>query len=323
MGRLTKNEKDFVSICKLTQGELKDRLGDALASVYDTVHVDDGFIYAKGELPVAVVAHMDTVHKVTCCQVSKRKVGDRYVLCSNQGIGGDDRCGIYIILKLLERGLRPHVIFTEDEEIGGAGADKFVLSEFIKEIEGCNYIVEFDRAHAKDAVFYNCDNPDFEEFIVNTTGYKTSYGTFSDISIIAPVAKVAAVNLSCGYYHAHTTKEEVCFKEMMNTVDVAEKLLKTESTQYEYIEYVYAYKYGKSGKYGGYSTVYDWFGDDGYDDYYYGNGGVKRTHIQYIDNDGTIVNDMYYGEDEDENLVQFFMDNKDICYARVIDYYTE
>ena len=41
------------------------------------------------------------------------------------GIGGDDRCGVFNILDILSQGYLPHVIFSWNEEIGGVGATKF------------------------------------------------------------------------------------------------------------------------------------------------------------------------------------------------------
>ena len=33
-------------------------------------------------------------------------------------------------------------------------------------------MIELDRANSKDAVFYECDNKDFTEYITSSTGYK-------------------------------------------------------------------------------------------------------------------------------------------------------
>ena len=56
------------------------------------------------------------------------------------------------------------VLFTEDEEIGCVGAEKFAVSDYIVNND-INYIIEIDRRGTNDCVFYSCDNPDFEEFI--------------------------------------------------------------------------------------------------------------------------------------------------------------
>jgi hypothetical protein len=89
--------------------------------------------------------------------------------------------------------------------------------------------------NANDAVFYSCDNEEFTNFVTDCTGFKVANGSFSDISIIAPAAKIAAVNLSCGYYCAHTLNEYVVYDEMIDTIGAAEALIKTESEKFEYI----------------------------------------------------------------------------------------
>ena len=98
-------------------------------------------------------------------------------------------------------------------------------SELAKKLIGkFNYIIEFDRKGNNDAVFYDCDNKDFEKFITKDF-YKTNIGSFTDISIIAPYLKAAAVNLSCGYYKAHTKEEYVMWSEMETSMHEAIKIL--------------------------------------------------------------------------------------------------
>jgi hypothetical protein len=41
-----------------------------------------------------------------------------------------------------------------------------------------------------------------------------------------PAAKLCAVNLSCGYYNAHTSLEYVKYDEMMDTIEAAKCLIK-------------------------------------------------------------------------------------------------
>jgi hypothetical protein len=161
------------------------------------------------------------------------------------------------------------VLFCEDEEIGTVGARKFTKSKLSKELD-FNYIIEFDRKGNNDAVFYDCDNPEFENFITEEF-YQTAYGSFSDISVIAPYLGCAAVNLSCGYYKAHTTDEYVAIEEMKDSIDAACRILErtTEQDKFEYIECV------DNTFYGSYSyskELYDY--------------GLEYFLIQYIDEGG-------------------------------------
>ena len=221
--------RKFVDICKMTQKEVKAYMAEYLTSNKYKVENEDGFLYAKGDVPVLLVAHMDTVHR----QLPTTIMEYDGKISSHQGIGGDDRCGVFIIMNIVKK-LHCSVVLCEDEEIGGIGASKFARSSFIKQLD-VNYIIEFDRMNATDAVFYSCDNEAFTNFVTDFTGFKTAFGSFSDISIIAPAAKIAAVNLSCGYYKPHTTDEYVVYDEMMNTIKAAEALIGAECDKFEYI----------------------------------------------------------------------------------------
>jgi hypothetical protein len=193
---------DFERILRLPQKELKAALAEELRERGYEVKVKSGFLYVPGELPVMLIAHLDTVHHYPVKHICYSKDGK--IVMSPEGIGGDDRAGVYMILKIIEQA-RCHVLFCEDEEIGGQGAQKFTRSRISPEI---NYMVEMDRHGAGDAVFYGCANPEFTEFVCGF-GFQEAYGTFSDISVVAPHLGVAAVNISAGYYNEHRTHEHI------------------------------------------------------------------------------------------------------------------
>lgn len=310
--------KKFGSICKLNQEELKRYLtGQLLSSGYTPV-VGKGYVYAKGTIPVLVTAHMDTVHKETVKRYSIHNFKKKHLIKSQQGIGGDDRCGCYMILEIIKE-MKPYVLFCEDEEIGGVGSDLFCQTSFVDDVaDNINYMIELDRANEKDAVFYDCDNPEFTNFIIEHTGYKEAYGTFSDISNLMPETGIAGVNLSCGYYNAHTLKEYVLFEEMENTINVVKELLKVESKRFEYIE---AKKYFPS-LYGRYYNNYSYY--DKYDSCYPSYGYPKKEgylEVTYYDADKAECTKCAYGETEEEAFGNFFIENGNVCYNDVIDYW--
>lgn len=224
--------KSFIEICQMTQPELKKYLVDYLTTTGHTVVEGDGFIDARGDVPVLLVAHMDTVHKEICKDI----VEEDGKISSPQGIGGDDRCGIFMIMNIVKE-LKCSVLFCEDEEIGGVGARKF--TKICHEMNNVNYIIELDRKGNNDAVFYRCDNKDFKDFVCDNTGLKEAFGSFSDISVLAPAFGLAAVNISSGYYNAHTTGEYVVYDEMMDIIEMVKNLIKVESGKFEYVEKKY------------------------------------------------------------------------------------
>jgi len=203
------------------------------------------YLMVKGDAPVMLVAHLDTVHKYPVRDICKSKDGD--ILMSPQGIGGDDRCGVYALASCYERSkVKPWLLFTCDEETGGKGAQLFAndytakrLPKVLKDIK---VIIEIDRRGSDDAVYYDCDNPDLEKYITSK-GFKTDYGSFSDICTIAPAMGVAAVNLSSGYYNAHTEHEYIVKSELMATIgkvcEIIYDACDPAFPQYEFIERVY------------------------------------------------------------------------------------
>ena len=157
-----------------------------------------GYILVPGEAPIMLLAHLDTVHYEPVRIICKSE--DENIVMSPQGIGGDDRCGVYALMKIYEKVLvKPWLLFTCDEEIGGVGASAFVRdyskNKLPEEIDTIKLLIELDRKGKNDAVYYDCDNSRFEAYITSK-GFITAYGSISDIPIIAPALNIAAVNLS-------------------------------------------------------------------------------------------------------------------------------
>jgi len=314
-----KLSRKFNKILRMTQNQLIDYLPEVLKGLQYKPVVEKGFIYAKGELPVLLVAHMDTVHITPPIDI----INKNGIISSPQGIGGDDRCGIYIILEIIKE-LRCSVLFTEDEEIGAKGAKKFCNSPIMKNVS-VNYIIEFDRRGNNDAVFYDCDNEEFEEFITSNSFFRFAWGSFSDITFIAPCLKVAAVNLSSGYYNAHTLREYIDLKEVVAIIKEAKKIISTPSEKFEYIETMSYYDDWYSNYYSGYKK--NKIKINGYD-YEYSEDSYtweKASESPYIfywnDKDLETRESLVYAKSELEAVATFLMENCDVTYGEVVDYY--
>lgn len=293
---MTNNKlRQFKPILSKTQKQLKNYLHKELIKADYKPLAQDGFLYAKGELPVLLIAHLDTVHKDTPCVF----INSNGILSSPQGIGGDDRCGVYIILEIIKE-LKCSVLFTEDEEIGCVGATKFASSNVAKNID-VNYIIEFDRRGKNDAVFYDCDNPEFTEFITGNSFFKTSYGSFSDISIIAPELGLAAVNLSSGYYDEHTVKETINLSQVNRIIKEAKKLIQIPAEKFEYIESQDAW----NGRY------YDRYND-------YDNEQYEFTFLWEEDNE--FIEEFVVASSEMEAIGYFLMDHPKLTYDDIVNY---
>ena len=217
------------SILRKTQRELKRALFVELKKCGYSPLNRKGFLYAKGDLPVLLVAHLDTVHERRVRTICYSRDGK--ILMSPEGIGGDDRAGVFMILQLIKRH-KCHVLFCEDEEHGGIGARLFTQSGITPSV---NYIVELDRRGAADAVFYECANQEFAEFVCQF-GFIEDIGSFSDISVIAPSLGIAAVNISSGYYNEHTLHEYINLSEINKNLERLDKMLSTKTSVFEYVE---------------------------------------------------------------------------------------
>ena len=291
---------EFVDICKKTQFELKSWLYVWLKKYYEEVISQDGFLYAKGTDNILLTAHMDTVHRKQCKTASVKNRNGYTIISSNDGIGGDDRCGIWMIMQIVEKTkFRPSILFCEDEEIGGVGSDKFLMTKWSDDLFDLLFMIELDRANGKDLVYYDDENYKFHDFCKEATGYKEAFGSFSDISNLCPSAMISGVNISCGYYKAHTVDEIVVWEEMENSIAITASLIKAGLERGEQFEYVRPTR-----------NYYGYYGCDSWWKKYYENNDMAT---------GTSYNDDEFNNDEFKvlnnlTLVEFF-DDKGAYYT--------
>lgn len=219
---------------QVSQSSLLRAMKSYLKNKYDKVIATDKYIVAIGDTPIALVAHLDTVFSKMPNDIYYDRV--KNVMWSPTGLGADDRAGVYSIVQIIKKGYRPTIIFTTDEEKGCLGS-----IELVKDIPNAptelKYIIQLDRRGSNDCVFYDCINEEFEEY-VETFGFVTHCGSFSDISAICPDWGVAGVNLSIGYYNEHTESEILNIGEMLETTKRVMKMLDDvdNAAAYEYIE---------------------------------------------------------------------------------------
>lgn len=231
------SQKDYVlftQLCKLTESAAYSTMTNFLEkSGFKSIEKSNNYIMAIGNIPIALVAHMDTVfpHPIFDMYYDKEK----NVMWSPDGAGFDDRAGMFAIIKLIQKGFRPTVIFTLGEEMGGIGAAELVKFHPKAPVE-LKYIIELDRQGENDCVFYRCKNDTFTNYI-KSYGFHVETGTFTDISIICPAWGIAGVNLSIGYECEHSYSEFLHVDWMKRTMDIVAKML----TAYEvapFFEYV-------------------------------------------------------------------------------------
>lgn len=217
------------TLCETDTDDLEVLLFDFLAKNYAKVISKDGYyMFAEGNIPVCLIAHIDTVFDTYRNFVFDNPKwffdADKNVLWKPYGSGFDDRAGIYSIIKLINAGFRPHVIFTIGEEIGGIGAQKIIEDYSKMPFDSCNFLIQIDRRGSNDAVFYQCNNEKFIDYITSFD-FVVAKGTYTDISFIAPAWGIAAVNVSCGYYEEHTESEYLNIIECNATIEKIKMIL--------------------------------------------------------------------------------------------------
>ena len=209
------------------------------AAGYTNIKATADYVIAEGNIPLTLIAHADTVFKTKPQEFFYDQ--EKTVMWSPNGMGADDKAGLVAIeflagseaKKPLER--RPHIIITNGEESGCIGAQKLVKKYPKFPFGECKYIIQLDRKGKEDCVFYDCANYTFAEYI-ESFGFKTNYGSYTDISVFGPAWGIAAVNLSVGYENEHTTSEYLNFTNLCLTIDRVQKMIadidKTSSFEY-------------------------------------------------------------------------------------------
>lgn len=233
---IEKNEKLFEKICRLSPRQVLYFMANVLKEDYLKVVSNEFYVYAVGDLPVALVAHADTVFKESDKDYFIYDP-EKQIVMNPYGLGADDRAGILAILYIIRKTkFRPTIIITTGEEIGCVGAERLV-KDIPNHYGTINFMIELDRQGCNDAVYYDCDNPKFESYI-NAYGFDTEPGSFTDISQLAPAWKCAAVNLSIGYYDEHTYYERLEFKAWRQTIKKVCMILKDQEKNPRQFEYI-------------------------------------------------------------------------------------
>ncbi len=213
----------LATILRVDTRDAQDCALSILESAYpaDAITVDADYVYARGNIPVCLVAHTDTVHcsppADLYCDTAKG------ILWSPQGLGADDRAGVYAIAAILrDTSLRPHVLFTDGEETGGRGAA--AVASTLDCPPGLRVLLQLDRAGATDAVLYQCHSRALLRYL-RPYGYRLASGSYTDIVDIMPAWGLAGANLSIGYAQQHTRGEYLNLASLSNTIRQVRKML--------------------------------------------------------------------------------------------------
>ena len=166
-----------------------------------------------------------------------------YICLLPEGLGADDRAGVYAIVRIIKAGYRPHIIFTTDEELGCVGANA-MAKQMPQPFASMKYIIELDRRGTNDCVFYDCANDDFTKY-VESFGFIENFGSYSDICELCPTWRIAGVNLSIGYQNEHSVSETLHISPFLATIDKVMRMLDDaeNAPSFKYIPSPFAYNW--------------------------------------------------------------------------------
>lgn len=255
-----------------------------------TFYADQSGIYVtKGyaETYPCIVAHIDEVHNERNGDYRVVVSGD-YIFGYNiaskkqQGIGADDKNGIWIAMQALLKYDAVKVALFVGEEIGCVGSEQANMSFF----DNCRFVIQCDRRGSSDFITSAgsqelCDVNFTSLFNMERFGYKEEHGLMTDVMELKRKGlKVSACNLSCGYYNPHTADETTVFSELCNCRDLVFHIIDTV-TDVCYHAPKSAYDSFYSRRY--YDGIYgdDWYGD------YYGHHSGSVTKETFTDDEET------------------------------------
>lgn len=188
----------------------------------------NSLIYMKKGNKVMLSAHLDQVETNGKC-VHIYKQGDNIIgynkYWERTNLGADDKNGVWVILKLLQAGYNFDFVISEGEEVGCIGIEKLEkrLPESTAEIA-----IVIDRRKGDEVlkgggsdVYCSTLAQSISNFFKGA--FKVTTGSISDTRVICKYME--SVNISAGYYGAHTSTEFTNFKELENIKNCIERIV--------------------------------------------------------------------------------------------------
>lgn len=219
-----------------------------------------------------IVAHMDQVQERHSKDFIAYEAEDIIIGFSpkhkeQQGLGADDKCGLWIGLKCLQKFDCLKLAFFVGEEVGCKGSGLANMAFF----DDCRFVIEPDRKGSEDLITQIgwtplCSDDFLKDIGFKKFGYKETEGMMTDIEALKDHGlMLSCINVSCGYYKPHSNEEFVYKPALLNCFAFVEHIIKTCTKVYPHIDNT-AY-YEKQNYYGDiyddyYSEIYDLLTND-------------------------------------------------------------
>ena len=174
-------------------------------------------------------AHFDEVHFPTDKQIIVE--GDAIYAVNQRGemvgIGADDKNGLWIIIRLLQKRPILKVALFVQEETGCKGSKACSLNFFTD----VPYILAVDRKGETDVVTVGkdvvlCSNDMFPVSTLQKYGYECVVGGRTDVVALKERGlTIPCCNIGCGYYNAHQCEEYTIFSHLQKALSFVDELI--------------------------------------------------------------------------------------------------
>ena len=244
------NEEKLNRLKEVLSIQTHSREEDLMIAYLEDVLTKKGFEYYKdsiGNLYVTkgesefypcFVSHTDTVHqinhnmKVVELEENGKKIltGIDTETMNPSGIGGDDKCGVYLCLEMLDKLDNVKAAFFVSEEIGCIGSRQ-ADPEFFKNV---GYAIQYDSPKG--------NSMSMSLMGIELFGKQTNFGEkvsplilehgitdwarhpYTDIWPLMEKFGFSCLNLAAGYYNYHTATEYVIVDDITNAFELGLKL---------------------------------------------------------------------------------------------------
>ena len=219
-----------------------------------------------------IVAHMDQVQERHSKDFIAYEAEDIIIGFSpkhkeQQGLGADDKCGLWIGLNCLQKFDCLKLAFFVGEEVGCKGSGLADMAFF----DDCRFVIEPDRKGSEDLITQIgwtplCSDDFLKDIGFKKFGYKEAEGMMTDIEALKDKGlMLSCINLSCGYYRPHSNEEFVYKPALLNCLAFVEHIIKTCTQVYPHIDNTSYYE--RQNYYGDiyddyYSEIYDLLTND-------------------------------------------------------------
>ena len=222
----THQEKDMIAF-------VSQRLSD-LGIVFTTDKA--GNIYAtKGNADTypCIAAHLDEVHEAREKGYEVLAVRDEFIIGFNSskrefnGIGADDKNGIWVCLKCLEKFDNLKCVFFVGEEQGCIGSRQADMKFF----DDCRFVLQCDRKGNSDFIsnIYGnslCSPQFIKDASLGEHGYKEGHGMQTDVQALREKGlEISCANISCGHYYPHTPHEMTNIADLKKCLTLVEHIV--------------------------------------------------------------------------------------------------